>query len=97
MDPRVAHLIGKYARARGDRFLGRVSGGRLPSSEELAGWALERAGHDPLVALGVLRKYPIPTAQREGASRLLRPLLTSTPITSRSGAAAAPDSRRSST
>lgn len=68
-------------------MLGRRGHGRPPSAEELAGWALERAPKDaagepdPLGAMGLLRRIAMPAAQRQAATRLLRPLVTSIPLT----------------
>lgn len=79
MDPRIARLVEKYAYARGDSFLRRGKGGPVPG-DVLAGWALDRAQHDPIRAIEVLRGYPLPPDQRQAAMRYLAPLVTSTPL-----------------
>jgi hypothetical protein len=84
MDPRIARFVEKFALAKGQKMLGLRGKDKLPSPEELAGWALERMSLDPLRALGLLRKMPMPARQRQAATRLLRPLVTSIPLTAAS-------------
>lgn len=79
-DPRIARLVEAFTYARGEAFLRRRRPDRTPSPEELAGWALERTRHDPVAALGVLRRIPMPLGQRRAATELLRPLVASVPL-----------------
>jgi len=73
-------LISAFAFARGETLLRRRRN-RTPSSQELAGWALERTGLDPVEAVRLLQRTPMPRLQRTDALRHLRPLVKGFAVT----------------